>query len=67
MKVDATVYHLLGALYYNTGRLPDSHQMFHYAVHLEPGDIDSLCSYVSISKENPCYKLGGYLCLITNC
>ena len=50
MKADAGVYHLLGALYYNMGRLLDSHQMFNYAIRLEPGDVDALCSYVSISK-----------------
>lgn len=42
------VYRLLGALCYNTGRLTDSHLMFDRALRLEPGDVDTLCSYVSI-------------------
>lgn len=46
----AKVYQSLGGLYFNTGRLRESYQMFIVAFQMEPQDLDIVCSYVSVIR-----------------
>lgn len=46
IKPDASTLHYFGALYFNTGRHREAMEVFQQALKLEPGRVETICSYV---------------------
>lgn len=48
---DSSVYQSLGALYYNTGKIQQSIEIFRKAVEIDPNNVEAVCKYVSFGSE----------------
>lgn len=46
IKPDASTLHYLGVLYFNTGRHREAMEVFQRALKLEPGRVETICTYV---------------------